>query len=383
MGICASKEQDGSHNKRGSADTQSTKNSLTIKGAASSRGGSGSSPGNAVTKSSKPKVNKTAKMLLLGSGESGKSTILKQIKIIHQNGFTNDELIKYKKVVFQNILDVCQELIKGIRQFELENELTNLTTDELSFINDYVLSISDDHESFNQELAEKITKLFHEPATLKLLSELRHKFYLMDSAQYFIDNSPRIMAPDYFPSVSDILRMRQQTSGILEINFQLEDLNINLYDVGGQRSERKKWIHCFDNVNLIVFCVSLSEYDQTLSENDEQNRLTESLVLFDSVVNSRWFTRSSILLCLNKIDILIDKLPASPLENFFPDYTGGNDVGKAVKYILWRFKQLNRSNLPISASLTNATDTSNIEETLNREVKASLLDNMVTDIGIS
>lgn len=153
-----------------------------------------------------------------------------------------------------------------------------------------------------------------------------------------------------------------------------------MFDVGGQRSERKKWIHCFENVTSIIFCVALSEYDQVLLEecsqvrlaigpqakkcsycfvtaqcipigahanliSDIQNRMMESLLLFDSVVNSRWFMRTSIILFLNKVDIFKQKLGRSPLGNYFPDYSGGNDVNKAAKYLLWRFNQVNRAHL--------------------------------------
>lgn len=44
----------------------------------------------------------------------------------------------------------------------------------------------------------------------------------------------------------------------------------SMFDVGGQRSERKKWIHCFEAVTSIIFCVSLSEYDQVLLEESRQ-----------------------------------------------------------------------------------------------------------------
>lgn len=124
-------------------------------------------------------------------------------------------------------------------------------------------------------------------------------------------------------------------------------LSNSMFDVGGQRSERKKWIHCFEGVTSIIFCVALSEYDQVLLEEDKQNRMLESLIVFESVINSRWFLRTSIVLFLNKIDLFRAKLPKVPLSQFFPDFSGGDDPGKAAKYILWRFNQMNRAKLNI------------------------------------
>jgi len=68
--------------------------------------------------------------------------------------------------------------------------------------------------------------------------------------------------------------------------------------------------------------------------------MEESLTLFGSIVNSAWFTRTSIVLFLNKIDIFRKKLQTVPLEKYYPDYEGGADPGKAAKYILYRFSQM-------------------------------------------
>lgn len=45
-----------------------------------------------------------------------------------------------------------------------------------------------------------------------------------------------------------------------------------MFDVGGQRSERKKWIHCFEGVTAIIFCVAMSAYDLVLAEDEEMVR---------------------------------------------------------------------------------------------------------------
>lgn len=78
-----------------------------------------------------------------------------------------------------------------------------------------------------------------------------------------------------------------------------------------------------------------------------QNRMIESLTLFESVINSRWFLRTSIILFLNKIDVFKHKIPRVPLERYFQEYTGGPDINKAAKYILWRFMQKNRARLSV------------------------------------
>lgn len=62
-----------------------------------------------------------------------------------------------------------------------------------------------------------------------------------------------------------------------------------MFDVGGQRSERKKWIHCFENVTSIIFCVALSEYDQVLLEESNQVRLP-------LLINSRAFILMPMLM---------------------------------------------------------------------------------------
>lgn len=138
----------------------------------------------------------------------------------------------------------------------------------------------------------------------------------------YFDSIDRIAQPNYLPTDQDVLRSRVKTTGITETTFIIGDLTYRMFDVGGQRSERKKWIHCFENVTTILFLVAISEYDQLLLEDETVNRMQEALTLFDSICNSRWFVKTSIILFLNKIDRFREKLPVSPMRNYFPDYEG-------------------------------------------------------------
>jgi hypothetical protein len=112
-----------------------------------------------------------------------------------------------------------------------------------------------------------------------------------------------------------------------------------MVDVGGQRSERRKWIHCFENVTSIMFLAALSEYDQVLVESDNevikkkkhksdlsklnfQNRMEESKALFRTIITYPWFTNSSVILFLNKKDLLEEKIMHSHLVDYFPEFDG-------------------------------------------------------------
>jgi guanine nucleotide-binding protein G(i) subunit alpha len=152
----------------------------------------------------------------------------------------------------------------------------------------------------------------------------------------YFDSIDRISQQNYLPSDQDVLRTRVKTTGITETTFHIQDLTYRMFDVGGQRSERKKWIHCFENVTVILFLVAISEYDQHLMEDETVNRMQEALTLFDSICNSRWFVKTSIILFLNKIDRFREKLPYSPMAEFFHDYEGMSScVGLANEFCRW------------------------------------------------
>ena len=141
----------------------------------------------------------------------------------------------------------------------------------------------------------------------------------------------------------------------------MQNLSISLIDVGGQRSERKKWFHCFESVNAVLFIVAMSEYDQTLKENKDINRMQESMKLFESICGVRWFAKSAMLLFLNKKDVFDEKIQHSSLTTCFPDYKGeAEDVQEAANYISEEFISVNKLNREIYRHFTCAKDTENV-----------------------
>ncbi|KAJ5511812.1 Heterotrimeric G-protein alpha subunit [Penicillium expansum] len=260
------------------------------------------------------------KMLLLGAGESGKSTILKQMKLIHEGGYSRDERESFKEIIYSNTVQSMRVILEAMESLELPLEDAR-------------------HEYHVQTI-------FMQPAQIE-----------GDSIPPEVGNAIARLPP----TDQDVLRSRVKTTGITETTFIIGDLTYRMFDVGGQRSERKKWIHCFENVTTILFLVAISEYDQLLFEDETVNRMQEALTLFDSICNSRWFVKTSIILFLNKIDRFKEKLPVSPMKNYFPDYEGGADYAAACDYILNRFVSLNQAEQKqIYTHFTCATDTTQI-----------------------
>jgi guanine nucleotide-binding protein G(i) subunit alpha len=171
------------------------------------------------------------------------------------------------------------------------------------------------------EIGQLMKRLWSDRGVQKCFARSR-EYQLNDSAAYYLNELDRIASPNYVPTQQDVLRTRVKTTGIIETQFSFKGLHFKMFDVGGQRSERKKWIHCFEGVTAIIFCVALSGYDLVLAEDEEMNRMMESMKLFDSICNNKWFVDTSIILFLNKKDLFEHKIKYSPLSICFPEFKG-------------------------------------------------------------
>ncbi|KAJ1642417.1 guanine nucleotide-binding protein subunit alpha [Coemansia erecta] len=298
------------------------------------------------------------KMLLLGAGESGKSTIIKQMKLIHDGGYSQDERESFKEVIFSNTIQSMRVMLEAMDTLHIA-----LEHPEYQGHADVIMSMPGQIEADNlpMEVSNAVKALWSDGGVRECFSR-SNEFQLNDSASYYFDSIGRICQEGYIPTDQDVLRSRVKTTGINETIFRVGELTYRMLDVGGQRSERKKWIHCFENVTAILFLVAISEYDQVLIEDDTVNRMQEALTLFDSICNSRWFVKTSVILFLNKMDIFREKLPHSPMKKYFPDFDGGDDIDAASEYILKRFVSLNQSDAKqIYTHFTCATDTNQIK----------------------
>eukprot|EP00941_MAST-03F_sp_MAST-3F-sp1_P000078 g78.t1 len=346
------------------------------------------------------------KILLLGAGESGKSTIFKQMQILHGKGFAGSSAMAYSDVIMRNFFKNMLTLVKGAEKLGVKVT----ATDELA----QFLQLDMRRCDWSPKVTNLFKTLWADPG-IKQVYAKRSILQVADSTAYYFDQIDRIAAPGYIPNNQDILRARIRTSGIVEDHFLIgENQNdFAFFDVGGQRNERKKWIHCFDDVTAVIFVAALSEYDQVLYEDRRQNRMVEAIQLFKEIVNCKFFSKTAMILFLNKADLFAEKIKAvdirQPLDEkvievavrnneldlgksirhrkkkkvkhngFFMDYNGGCNEEAGLQYFEKLFRKQNRNpKRQIFTHVTTATDTENIDKVFN-SVRRTLLNEGMND----
>lgn len=308
------------------------------------------------------------KILLLGTGESGKSTIAKQMRILYLHGFPDEERRQFIPAIHHNIFSSMKILAFAYFQLQIE---TADSEEHLEMLREYQ-KIDAYRTPLTADHARNIAALWKDPA-VQAVHEARSEYFLPGCVEYFLDSLERVSHPDFLPTPEDVLRCRVKTTTIIETCFSHEGTPFRMVDVGGQRSERRKWIHCFQDVSAMLYVSAISEYDQRLLEDGSVIRLAESIELFEELINSVWFRNQAIILFLNKVDLFQKKILTTPLTQLFPDFPKSTDAATAIEFLAQQFTRKNRvSGRTIFVHPTTATDTENIRFVF-ASVKESLL----------
>ncbi|GMR56520.1 hypothetical protein PMAYCL1PPCAC_26715, partial [Pristionchus mayeri] len=323
---------------------------------------------------------KILKILLLGPGESGKSTTLKQMKIIHAEGYSTTDLMSKRDVVYHNLFNGIKEAIK-----EAQNQ--NLPLDE-EMMED-IRKIEKHSEKMRtmdihpipQEVSKAIERVFESSPIQYVIYRLVNS-PVDDAGRYFLEQLKRVTASDYLPTVQDVLKSRVATQGCVQMSFFIKDFTFNVYDVGGQRSQRKKWLHIFDNVHAVLFITSLSEYNQKLIEDGTTNRMRESLGLFGNICKNEYFKQTAIILFLNKKDLFEEKIRKYPITDCFPRYKGPQAYNESLQHITKRFLRENgNQKRQVYTHVTCATDTQQIQVVIDSVIDV-IIQQTMQKIGI-
>jgi len=330
---------------------------------------------------SKSSSENTIQVLLLGSSESGKTTIFKQLRMYYGRYFSQSEKIFFSNIIVSNMHKVLKSLVKicEIHSLPLSwdfppellvalNSLQPVPSDQKSGPRDLFFSlqlskqrrkeigevlthlISSNSDSFQSVFSlthqeapcnlTRVTELNRAPPDPSKTPETAHKqicedvcFHLPDNAEYFLSSCSRVFSEDFSPSLQDILNTRLSTTGVEKVTVREDNIELGIVDVGGQRGERKKWMRVFENeIDVVVYVASLAEFDQSDPEEKERSRILASIELFDEVINS-YFSQLPVILLLNKKDVFKRKIEKKGFGKFFEIDNDDMSVQEAADYI--------------------------------------------------
>jgi len=325
------------------------------------------------------------KLLFLGAGGSGKSTLFKQLRLLHGDGLGEEERRNNTSNIYQNILDGMKLLVDGNEELLVSDEqipqgvarVTELCDSNLA---DYIHSISSS-EKVTPVIADYFKKAWQDPGIQQTWAN-RSRLQVQDSVKYFMENIDRIATEGYIPTKDDVLHARNRTSGIIEQPINIKERPFLIVDVGGQRSERRKWTSCFEDVTAMIFVASLASYNQLLFEDESTNRMQESLNVFAKTLATPAFKRCSIILFLNKFDLFQEKIVHWPITPCFPDYGGPFSEHAQYQYIKASFEAKNQvRSRKIFVHRTCATNTNHIKK-IFEDVNHTIIDEALVKVGL-
>mmetsp|Transcript_11570 Transcript_11570/g.13293 ORF Transcript_11570/g.13293 Transcript_11570/m.13293 type:complete len:377 (+) Transcript_11570:473-1603(+) len=333
------------------------------------------------------------KLLLLGAGESGKTTVLKQMTLLHGGGFNDKYKAEMKPKICFNLIEGALSIIKAAAKLDMPIQDEN-TLASVDVILEKQKGILGNKVEMDQELADAIL-LFRKDAVVNEIIQQRSKFQLIDSWDEFVirlEKFPAWGGPSWMPDVEDILLARVRTTGVVDQVFQIKGTEFRIIDVGGQRSERRKWMTLFGGVTGLIFVAALSEYNQVLFEHSGTNRLVESVELWKKYANKSDFQDSAILLFLNKFDLFQkkyfhDHVPIAYDGDFVKEKKGSipkyedeeNEMcEKATQWFtnLYKFQLEKTRTRMLYVHVTTALDPSNMETVINATASHILQQNM-------
>jgi GTPase SAR1 family protein len=315
--------------------------------------------------------SKVQKLLLLGTGESGKTTLFNQFTLSVTQGFSDREKKSYAENIQKNVVDYLVELCRAAQSRGIEfDEKSREFAEELEqarIKSRFCYEIPD--------FAEK-SLLFWNQESIQELWKQRSTIQVPECLEYFMFRLEDLIKQSFDPLDKDILMLRDRTTGMIERDLKIGNHVFRLIDVGGQRCERKKWVKYFSGVSAVLFTVAISEYDQMVWEDPTTNRVHEALKLFKEIALNEAFSKSAIIMFLNKEDLFKEKLPLVPLNVCFPEYTGSSEFEQASAFVKEKFLSELPKDLNVFVFFTCATDGSK-SKTLFSAIRKTVLKNMM------
>ncbi|SPR02092.1 G-protein alpha subunit [Plasmodiophora brassicae] len=294
--------------------------------------------------------------LFLGIGDSGKTTFCKQLRILHGVPYPREELVLIKQSIHNLIVHDVGKLVSASSNADVMEKIlkkfaTDISVEFPAHVNDARAKVRKWASSgtlppvVDEGIADIVMTLWSDPTMRMVYAECTHgeELQLGPQAEYFFDKIGSICSASWLPNEDDIVRWRVKTIGVWDqkIACVIDGVasEIRIVDVGGQRSERRKWMHQFSAASIIMYVASLSDYNQLCPEDGKTTRLLEALRVFQEVCSSPALSNVGIVVFFNKCDLFKDKLRIAPFKDHVAGYEGDGSYDSACGYMEALYRQ--------------------------------------------
>mmetsp|Transcript_17952 Transcript_17952/g.19990 ORF Transcript_17952/g.19990 Transcript_17952/m.19990 type:complete len:356 (-) Transcript_17952:175-1242(-) len=287
---------------------------------------------------------KLMRILMLGIGGSGKSTVTQQLRILHNpkskdRAFTAEEISNYAEVIVKNLYQAFEVLL---RDFEGEDE-----GEAHDFFRNYREQKSEKDHKEQMDAAKEIL----EDEAFKNLCLTPGIYPEIPTLNHYIAQFETVLDTNYVPTDEDIVKCKQRTVGISRSRFKRDKLVWEVIDAGGQPVERKKWDRILEEeIRAVIYVVAVNEFDVPDkwlgSAEDEQKkmRVETALETWKKVITDNGDHLDNVILFINKIDILKEKLSKTEgrkaFKAQFSDFEGDmkdKEQTEAIEYLKQKF----------------------------------------------
>lgn len=327
----------------------------------------------------------TLKVLCLGVGGCGKTTFVKQMKIIHGVGWSDAEIDAYVRIIRGNFVNGMQECLQVALNLGRKLDAANLEHEK------HILSLRARTVDLTSDLLQRLLALWKDPA-VKDVVEKHSEQLTITHLPYFFEHVERITAATYKPTDEDILRCRQRTAGASSATIYIDKNYFEFFDIGGQKPERAKWeqILAEHEFASVLYFVAADEFDVEDEDKEFQRTKMEiSRFVFSEIVNSNIVKQDvPIILFVNRSDLFEERFKDpegyKQFQATFPNYSGGQDSNVGLDFIREMFMvAINNSGTanPIKYHNTCALDTQSMV-IVWRSVREYLLKQALEEIGL-
>jgi GTPase SAR1 family protein len=269
-------------------------------------------------------------VLLLGSVQAGKTTFLKCLRSIYDTRLSVAKRISFRDRIRESI---CEKVLSILDEAWYSAHVTS----------DYVSNV------------RAITQMSWRNSK-QILFDVLSTYQQYD---YYFKHWDRISSYSYVPTDQDII-MYCEKYKILDYSFSIKDKSVHIVDTNGAREDRKKLITYFCDVSTVVFCASMIAYEQIV---DGTNCMEDSIMLFDEIINSSYFSETKFILALTHVDRFQATQRNGKLGKLFPEYQGSS-YETATLFVKSLYEKRNRAGKQLRVIMVNATDEYQTERTI-------------------